>query len=103
MTGPLGHLHALAEVDHCHEEAAHLISQAEERLHAISQASTSECCRLMSAHILKTMRRTQQLMQDHRVNRANQIAVSSVAPPVLQASRWWPFSGRRRAYLQKTL
>lgn len=104
MTATLGQPHALAEVDYCLEEGAHLVSQAEERVRAISQASASEGHRLMSAHIiLKAMRRTLQLMQDHRASLAQQIAVLPVAPAPAQASRWWPLPVRQRAYQPKTL
>src|SRR4051794_38106361 len=53
MTATLGQLHALAEVDHCLEEGAGLLAQAEERVRAISQAGTSQGHRLMSAQSLK--------------------------------------------------
>ncbi|WP_336492271.1 hypothetical protein [Methylobacterium nigriterrae] len=104
MTTPLGQLHALAEVDHCLEEGAALLAQAEERMCAISQAAASEGHRLMSAHIiLKAMRRTLQLMQDHRAALARQIAALPVAPARSRPSRWWLLPVRQRAYQSKTL
>ncbi|WP_336491938.1 hypothetical protein [Methylobacterium nigriterrae] len=99
-----GQLHALAEVDHCLEEGAALLAQAEERMRAISHAGATEGHRLMSAHIiLKAMRRTLQLMQDHRAALARQIAAPPVAPARSRPSRWWPLLVRHRAYQSKTL
>jgi hypothetical protein len=103
VTAPLGHLHELADLDRCLEEGAYLIAQAEERVRAIHQAGASEGCRLMGGQILKAMRRSLQLMQDHRASLAEDIAVAPVAPSVPQASRWWPLPARRRAYQPKIL
>ena len=103
MPTPLGQLHALAEVDHCLEEGAHLLTQAEERVRTINQAGATEGHRLMSAQILKAMRRTLQLMQEHRASLAQQIAVLPVALPAPQGRRWWPLPVHRRVYQPKTL
>ena len=103
MTTPSGQLHALAEVDHCLEEGANLLSQAEERMRAISHAGAGEGFRLMGTQSLKAMRRTLLLMQEHRATLAQRIAVLPVAPSLPQASRWWRFASPRRAYQAKTL
>jgi hypothetical protein len=103
MSAPLEQLHKLAEVDHWLAEGACLLAQAEERVQAIDRANAPVGCRLIAAQSLKAMRRTFQLMQDHRVSLAEDIAIVPVAPSVPQAGRWWPLPVRRRAYQPKTL